>query len=79
MGRIFVVDNQYDNIIDNIIDNKTNEFKNKEDNVIFENVYEEILKMFANYELQNTNSKKIIDNSGKQLSKIVKREAIWFK
>jgi len=59
---VIVVDhNEYDNIIDN----NTNEIKNNGDNVIFENIYEEILKMSANYELQNTNSNKIIDNSRK--------------
>jgi hypothetical protein len=74
MGRIVVDHNEYDNIINN----NTNEIKNNENNVIFENIYEEILKMSANYKLQNTISNKIIDNSRKQLGNIIKREAIWF-
>ena len=61
MGHIVV----YHNDSDNIIDNNTNKIKNNEDNVIFENIYEEILKMSANYKLQNTISNKIVDNSRK--------------
>ena len=61
MGHIVVAHNDSDNIIDN----NTNKIKNNEDNVIFENIYEEILKMSANYKLQNTISNKIVDNSRK--------------
>ena len=37
MGRIVVDHNEYDNIINN----NTNEIKNNENNVIFENIYVE--------------------------------------
>ena len=77
MGRIVIVEAEHDiNINDddmNIIneDDIINE-KDINKKVDFYNIYEEILKMSGNYEIQNTIKRPIAN------IKMMKREAIWF-
>lgn len=77
MGRIVIVEAEHDiNINDNDIINDddmntTNKYDINE-KVDFYDIYDKMLKMSKNYEIQNTINRPIAN------IKMIKREAIWF-